>query len=146
MYLTYRYRNIYVSEMGPEISGKQKRTPKPKRKFILGHLVLLVSQHLVLFVPCIYIVMQDGVLGGWLGGNWNLERLEHNWNSKKCWTRVIFILNNLYRYSNQPRAVWPSLAAPGVSLYGKARGLEKKEGIRRIVFLSVPSMRSDAKF
>ena len=23
--------------MGPEISGKQKSTPKPKRKFILGH-------------------------------------------------------------------------------------------------------------
>ena len=35
MYLTYR--NISVGEMGPEISGNQKRTPKPKRKFILGH-------------------------------------------------------------------------------------------------------------
>ena len=39
MYLTYR--NISVGEMGQEISGKQKRTLKPKRKFILGHPVLL---------------------------------------------------------------------------------------------------------
>ena len=39
MYLTYR--NISVGEMGPEISGKQKSTPKPKRKFILGHPVFL---------------------------------------------------------------------------------------------------------
>ena len=41
MYLSYR--NISVGEIGPEISGKQKSTPKPKRKFILGHPVVTLE-------------------------------------------------------------------------------------------------------
>ena len=53
MYLTYR--NISVGEMGPEISGKQKSTPKPKRKFILGHPVVVVDPIILTFVIIILV-------------------------------------------------------------------------------------------
>ena len=42
------------------------------------------------------------------------------------------------------RMDWPSLAAPGISLFRKARRMRRKEG-RRSVFSSVPFVRADTK-
>ena len=63
-----------------------------------------------------------------------------------AWNKSIQLLSSLIRLKSA--CAWPSLAAPGINLLWKSKGVgrrRKKEGRRRNLFLSVHSMRAEAK-